>query len=770
MGRCLDFGPPPQTAGSPVFVYDCNGTVAQQIGIEEFQPVVTRTSAPSVNGIVMPHDHQVRLHAGTLCIGVDSEQPAEDMALFLGQCSLTPAQIFVLDGDSIILDYNRDLVVQLQDSRTPNRTPLILGHRWLSDVEFWDFFATDGSGRKPTSVFVPVSQASELQQALHDAAPNTVIQIMQDISFTALPTALPIKSGVTIRGDRRRTLLGPQLSLSVDSGVVPQASPQSNSLTAFLEALGTNVRVTGLRIRGPSRNDCNDNPDASCSQHGVAGFITSVANENVKIVIDHNDMSDWTRAAIDLYSYLGEPRTCPQPVTQLWNVVIARNFIHDNRQSHNNPKSCPNNEKTCSDADGYGIAAGWGASPLIPGNTFLENVHSITADGSAYSSYAAWDNLLLSTLLGANIDMHGSGPDHDGGVGGAGAEVLRNTFRDTQYPNFSVRGYPCNGGLDVFRGNVALQPVASAIEWQGGGAVPPSYMRIDSRFSVPDLLSNNAQMLSVGDFDGDHKDDLFLATGAAWYYAPAANAEWRFLSAKSDPVNSLLFGDFDGDGRTDVFTQVGDDWMVSWGGRSRWQVLSNRDNDWTAPGTGNGSHSMLDFAIGDFVGDNRADVFYADGTNWYVSDGGVGPFVLYATSSFKVPELAFGHFDKSHTTNPKTDVVGVVDNQWMAVFAQEDHAWKPLRPKLTNTMAGLIVADFNGDGIDDIAQFNGNQSRVSIDGRNGWTPIGNGFPVVAIGRFDGIKGADILQWAGNSLWIISRGNGAPQQQSRQDMR
>ncbi len=301
-------------------------------------------------------------------------------------------------------------------------------------------------------MFAAVSQASKLQQALNHAASNTVIQVMQNISFTALPTALPIKGGVTIRGDRRRTLLGPQLSLLVDSGVVPQASPQSNSLTAFLEGLGTR---------------------------------------------------------------------------------------------------------------------GVGASPLIHGNTFLENVHSITADGSSYSRYAAWDNLLLSTLIGANIDMHGSGPDHDGGVGGAGAEVLRNTFRDTQYPNFPVRGYPCNGGLDVFRGNVALQPLASAIEWQGGGAVPPSYMRIDSRFSVPDLLSNSAQILPVGDFDGDHKDDLFLATGAAWYYAPAANAEWRFLSTKTDTINSLLFGDFDGDGRTDVFTQVGDNWMVSLGGVPR---------------------------------------------------------------------------------------------------------------------------------------------------------------------------------------------------------
>src|ERR1700757_56985 len=34
-GRCLDFGAPPQVIGSPVFIYDCNGTVAQKVAIQE---------------------------------------------------------------------------------------------------------------------------------------------------------------------------------------------------------------------------------------------------------------------------------------------------------------------------------------------------------------------------------------------------------------------------------------------------------------------------------------------------------------------------------------------------------------------------------------------------------------------------------------------------------------------------------------------------------------------------------------------------------------
>ena len=49
--------------------------------------------------------------------------------------------------------------------------------------------------------------------------------------------------------------------------------------------------------------------------------------------------------------------------------------------------------------------------------------------------------------------------------------------------------------------------------------------------------SNPTNHFGVGDFDGDGADDLFLTTGAAWYYSPAAKAEWRFLSSKKDTID-----------------------------------------------------------------------------------------------------------------------------------------------------------------------------------------------------------------------------------------
>jgi VCBS repeat protein len=728
MGRCLDFGPPPHTAGSPVFIFDCNGTIAQQVGIEELLPSVTGH----------PQAREVRLHAGNLCIG-GKTSPADGVPLVLQPCSLSAGQIFGLDGDSVLVASDRSLVAQLKDGGTPRRTPVVLGRRELADFEFWDISATDGSTRKPTSGFVSVSQPADFVSTLSAAGPGTVIEIVPTdppaITFPNLSAPIPIPAGVTIRGDRRGVLLGPQISQTGGNQGPPVDFP------SFLEVTGPNVRITGLRIRGPSRDPDGHQPALA----GILGHDESVT------VVDHNDMSDWTRAAIDLYSVLGEPVTCSPPTDRPHNLRIARNFLHHNEQQI---------------GDGYGVASGWGANPLIDGNCFLMNRHSITGDGYAFSTYSAWNNLFLksSPTTGGDVDMHGQTGDphdihHDKGIGGAGAEVVGNTFFGTGRPNFASRGVPCSGAIDVFRGNVSVQDLAGAVQWTASTEMPP-YLRIDSKFCVP----NPTSKLGVGDFDGDGKDDLLLATGAAWYYAPAANAEWRFLSAKTDTLNSLLFGDFDGDGRTDVFTQIGDTWLVSWGGRSPWQVLSSHHQV-------NGG--MTDLAIGDFVGDGRADVFYADGTNWYVSDGGVEPFVYYATSSYRIVDLAFGDFDG----DGKTDVVGVVANQWMAVFANQVHEWRPLRPALTTTMKGLIVADFDGDGHPDIAMIQHSTGQVlwqvSRSGTGDWTSltaIPDSRPFAAVGRFDDHPGADILVWHENFLEALSSGTGAPQRQSRQDMR
>ena len=58
-----------------------------------------------------------------------------------------------------------------------------------------------------------------------------------------------------------------------------------------------------------------------------------------------------------------------------------------------------------------------------------------------------------------------------------------------------------------------------------------------------------------------------------------------------------------------VSAQQGHNWMVSWGGISAWEKVNESDPH------------MSDFAIGDFDGDHRANIFSADGQTWWVSSG-----------------------------------------------------------------------------------------------------------------------------------------------------
>jgi hypothetical protein len=207
--------------------------------------------------------------------------------------------------------------------------------------------------------------------------------------------------------------------------------------------------------------------------------------------------------------------------------------------------------------------------------------------------------------------------------------------------------------------------------------------------------------------------------------------------------------------------------MVSWGGRSEWQLLSENH---TAT-VHHAIRGLLDFVIGDFVGDEKADVFYADGTTWWVSDGGTEPFTEYAASGYKRPDLLFGDFDGSG----KTEAAGVVAGQWMFVPAKGTHQWTPLRPELTRTMAGLMAADFDGNGKTDIATFESGSGGVSMlvsrDGRGEWEPLNRNLTnIVAIGRFDNTPGADILIWNDNFWSALSKGSATAVRQSRQDMR
>ena len=55
---------------------------------------------------------------------------------------------------------------------------------------------------------------------------------------------------------------------------------------------------------------------------------------------------------------------------------------------------------------------------------------------------------------------------------------------------------------------------------------------------------------------------------------------------------------------------------------------------------------MDNVALGDFDGDGKCDVFYADGTTWKISSGGTGAWKTIANSQARLEQLLFGKFDR----------------------------------------------------------------------------------------------------------------------------
>src|SRR6185436_17580094 len=186
-----------------------------------------------------------------------------------------------------------------------------------------------------------------------------------------------------------------------------------------------------------------------------------------------------------------------------------------------------------------------------------------------------------------DFDMHGTETsDHDGGHAGSDVTIVRNTFLGTNRKNYVLRGIPCL--LHRFNDNLVRRSASGAIQWFEYPPVFPHGMFLSPPSPAPAWLdisanrfdsSDPTDRLGVGDFDGDGRDDLFLATGTAWYYASSGLTEWRLINRRFEGIDNLRFGDVDGDGRTDVLIRQGISWFVSWAGTSKAEQLIDRDGD-----------------------------------------------------------------------------------------------------------------------------------------------------------------------------------------------
>jgi hypothetical protein len=396
----------------------------------------------------------------------------------------------------------------------------------------------------------------------------------------------------------------------------------------LLRIVGNNVRVSGLRFRGPSADTAENLPTT-----------TAIRLENVfDVVIDHNEFHNWTAAGVSIAHTPRATYADPRPITfaTASRIRVTENFFHHNQKQNS----------------GYGIVVEQSSYAYIDKNTFDYNRHAIASTGGRRGypmdesgepldpdrgpehGYAAYLNLVLDghssqTAVGGTItwqthhfDVHGTesnwlGVDYYDGWAGETIDVANNSFLNVKGTAFNVRGTPASAAY--FRNNVvpALLPLNATYVGSDGGFAYYGWWSVNEESDESNIYvygnvpaADPRRRFGVGDFDGDGRDDVLLATGQAFYYSSGGVTEWRYLNRSGLQLGTLRLADYDGNGKTDILTRVESQWWISWNGTSSFTAFN--------PTIVAGSVSYAsDDVIGDFTGDGVLDRLRYDSDRYF---------------------------------------------------------------------------------------------------------------------------------------------------------
>ncbi len=287
-----------------------------------------------------------------------------------------------------------------------------------------------GYTRMVTKGDFEVKTLDELLDALGKAKPGQLVFIPgeTEIDCTARvyieKLVIEIPAGVTLAGNRGQDGSAGALICSDALGYVIRPAPgedRTSEVKPLIGIMGPDVRITGLRIRGPNpkryldhfhRSFAEKLPDGKRRGHDyyyrfpvARGIVTQHPN----LEVDNCDISAFSHNAVFLVS--GEDHH------------IHHNFIHHCQYQ----------------GLGYGVSHDKGSS-VIERNLFDFNRHSIAGTGHPDSGYVARHNVELGTSLAHCFDMHGHSVKGTR-VAGSTIRIHNNTFRAPALP-VMIRGVP----------------------------------------------------------------------------------------------------------------------------------------------------------------------------------------------------------------------------------------------------------------------------------------------------------------------------------------
>lgn len=298
----------------------------------------------------------------------------------------------------------------------------------------WSVWNDDGTLRCATKpVVARVTTAAQLVAALGSASKCTRVEVASnatiDLTTAVWSKNLRIPAGVTLAGGPDGSATRPLLTITRFDPV--RAKAQN---VAMFEAGGPDVRLTGLRLRGP------DTTRSRYRKPACAG-VQSIGYHGLQV--DHSELSGWPFAAI----YVKQSR---------YAYVHGNDSIHHNRQ----------------DGLGYGVCLDVGSSALIDGNTFNANRHAVAGTGDPNVLYLARNNKVGAERTGQVFDMHGvyerSSPQYwHKPWAGCLVELSNNTVAGTTAQAALIRGIPASArGVEIHDNCFAYAtPAAAAKQW-----------------------------------------------------------------------------------------------------------------------------------------------------------------------------------------------------------------------------------------------------------------------------------------------------------------
>jgi hypothetical protein len=395
-------------------------------------------------------------------------------------------------------------------------------------------------------------------------------------------------------------------------------------------------------------------------------------------------------------------------------------------------------------------------TPLVPAATAPGGhgfVLTVNGNGFTPKSLVRWNGRVRKTTFVTNTQLTAKILSSDIAAASAAVVTVSNPGDHQSNPvGFQVTTPEQNITMHVIRTRFSGYATAADLN---GDRIPDLIVAQSSTllialgrggdtFGQPQVFSFSFPISSVtvGDFDGDGKPDIALVADGVKILYNNGDGTFGHIRTVTDKIfSSLAAADLDGNGRLDLLgTQQSDPGYV-------FVMLQNSNGSFKTPVPHLVGKDPISVAVGDFNRDDIADLAVLNSADDSISillgngDGTFQPQTIYSAGSagdFPDPVLVAdlngdGKLDLVRAAALFTAGVGVL-------LGNGDGTFQPVHDYGSSSY-GLVIGDFNGDGILDLAMgLNGTGTGILLGKGDGSFPTLDNFDAGDLG-FD-VSAAD----------------------------